>query len=137
MYGDNFLGLSHTEQGAVTILKTLRSALASHPAGPLLPSIDKPQHAKKGFEFLGYWYYQNDAGVYKARPTRDNHQKFYDRVVAYREIIGSLEEDKLDEACRYVRSWTRAFGLWENAGFYEAITMMELLKAGFPFGWKL
>jgi hypothetical protein len=47
------------------------------------------------------------------------------------------EDPKLDEACRYVRSWTRAFGLWEMAGFWEAVAMMELLKAGFPFGWKL
>jgi hypothetical protein len=137
MYGDNFLGLSHSKQGAVTILKTLRSALSSHPAGPLLPSIDKPQHAKKGFEFLGYWYYKNNAGVFKAKPTQRNSKEFVERVTAYMEIIGSLEEDKLNEACRYVRSWTRAFGLWEMAGLWEAVAMMELLKAEFPFGWKV
>jgi hypothetical protein len=130
-YSDNILVITRQKSEAVTIAKTLKSALMSHPAGPLWPNFIEIQDARKGFDFLGYRF-SKEAETVRVEPATFNLNKFNQRQFSDLKRLTQGEGAVADKerirrrARRYVRSWCQAFNLWPDWSAFRTKKLAEI-----------
>jgi len=133
-YADNILLQAQSENEAVDMLSSLRLALKSHPAGPLMPSSITWFKPGEQVRFLGYHIKKKD-GAYKAAPLPERYREFKRRV---QRKIEYIERDKTSpkhkavatkELIKYVKAWTAAYTLWEQR---DQVRAKYLKRIGTP-----
>jgi len=123
LYADDILVVTRQKSEAVTIVKILRSALLSHPAGPLWPKLVEIKDGKSGFDFLGY-HFCKETDLVRVTPAAFNLIRFNKRHYSTLDRLTGSEPTLVEKnrirrrARRYVRSWSHSFNLWpEWSGF--------------------
>ena len=118
-YLDNILVMGKTADDVSLMKSNLKEALLGHPVGPFVSRIMGAASPGKGFDYLGYEFFQKGA-TYKVRPSGYNMSKF---CHTFDHGLDKIEDKDLSHAVRvrmakhlerYVRSWTAAFRLWEK-----------------------
>ncbi len=133
-YSDNILVITRQKSEAVTIAKTLKSALMSHPAGPLWPKFIEIKDARMGFDFLGYRF-SKEADTVRVEPATFNLNKFNQQQFSYLKRLTQGEDAVADKerirrkARRYVRSWCQAFSLWPDWSVFRTKKLTEIQSA--------
>lgn len=111
-YADNILLLGRSNAEMVSMTKTLSSALAAHPAGPLTPNAPASYVPGDAVEFLGHEIRVEQDNVLIA-PSMENLRRF--RKTFNRKVADvRTNRITLFAAKGYVISWSSAFRLWDG-----------------------
>jgi hypothetical protein len=130
-FGDNSLLMSTNEMDAVSMKKTLCSALYAHPVGCLWPSI-KLFSPGTPVDFLGHRLTPKKDGIHiepKPRNVKIFEKRMADFLRDLKKPLPSIQKAIIvHEAKRYVRDWTSAFSLCEGISECRAGWMQRLAK---------
>lgn len=119
-YADNIQVMAREENDAVSMTKALWSALEAHPAGPLWPKLVRYSKPNEGFEFLGCAFKVKN-GCYTVAPSPKNLAKFGHALHCGLKQVedpsqsAKMRRNQASQLRRYVRSWTSAFSMWDEA----------------------
>jgi hypothetical protein len=138
-YADNFLIMAGTEKEAVSIRKSLWSALEAHPAGPLIPKESKLYQSGQVVEFLGHALTVEHSKV-RVEPSPRNLSKF--KTTFAKALKGVTKKDLskwqrrkgLTRLRHYLDSWSHAFALWEGADQHGEQYMTTVKETASSFG---
>jgi hypothetical protein len=128
-YADNVLLLAKSKSDAVSMAKSLRSALLAHPAGPFTPRETVFQ-AGGPIYFLGHKL-SIKSGSVRLEPSECNVQKFEARAkvqlaaISEANLHPQTRKKRIEELKRYVRSWCAAFKLTEGIGKRRAYWLAQ------------
>lgn len=124
-YADNFLCMSKDANDALALDKALRTALESHPAGPLKPN-EPPGAREPGelFCFLGYAFLPEDPSKLRCVPADDAYNKWKTQEHDMRErtlaLKGSPDKqlEVLKRGWRSLQSSVGNYTHWSDRGAF-------------------
>ncbi len=132
-YADNMLVAGQNEGEVIDMLKTLESALMSHPAGPLRPTFGGIRSACDGFDFLGFRF-TIKKGKARVKPSERNMHKFQNEfangiaTLTHGPPSGEQRARRIKNLRRYVHSWTKAFDPWHWSSRFRKKMLAEIPK---------
>lgn len=133
-YSDNTLLLGKNEEEAVSMAKTLRSALVAHPAGHFEPTL-KEFKGGTPIEFLGHRIARTKGGSVRIEVSPDNRHKFRKNLktrihsIEGKALSPSARKKKVREAKSYVSSWCAAFKLCKGVDLMRKKALLSIATA--------
>lgn len=114
-HGDDILAGIRKGQDEEAAKSALVSAIAGHPAGPLLHKLAASFGLNSGHDYLGYEFRRRPkryGGYAKARPSEKAYRRGRSRMA--RKLALVPVECLLTATQRAVEAWSKAFGAWEG-----------------------
>jgi len=139
-YADNFLCMAKDANDALALDKALRTALKSHPAGPLKPN-EPPGAREPGtqFSFLGYTFLPADPPRLRCVPADKAFKKWKTQEHDLRERTHALQgsPDKqlevLERGWRSLRSSAGNYTHWSGRGEFLDEIASRIYQLGSEF----